>query len=671
LAAAKALLPSSSACDAPPVCTPQQAVTQTKHWSLGAKLALVGAPFLLLALLSTAATLWVSWQLDGGAAAVNEAGRMRMQSYRMALSVSTGETQALANQVAQFDKSLALLRSGDPDRPLFVPWDPQVRTRFTVVERGWANYQRRWIQSSPTPLLELRAQTVALVSDIDALVSSIEAHLAHWTAVLHLLQVSMLAMAVLGAAVLLYTGYLFVLEPVGQLKYAIEKMLRGDFSARVERVTSDEFGTLADGFNGMAEHVQSMYRNLESKVAEKTAQLEEKHERLESLYEVTALVAKATTLDELAQGFSNSIRRIAHADGVALRWSDQSNQRYLMLAAQGLPSTLVDAELCIDKGDCHCGAPATEPGMRVIRIQPEGHTSLNHCAKAGYKTVVNIPVRLHDRLMGEVDLFFHAIVNPAPAERSLLEALSSHLASAMENLRLSALDREAAVSQERHLLARELHDSIAQSLAFLKIQVQLMRDALRLGDASQINLVLEEIDVGVRESYGDVRELLLHFRTRTNTEDIEPALATTLRKFEHQSGLKASLTIQGQGMPLSPDLQIQVLHIVQEALSNVRKHARASQVWVDVQQQPCWRFEVRDDGMGFITRNEQLDETHVGLRIMSERAQRIGACLEVISTPGHGSSAILTLPLPASPMSAHSVAENIDTRPTATLVGPV
>ena len=386
---------------------------------------------------------------------------------------------------------------------------------------------------------------------------------------------------------------------------------------------------------------------------------------------MTALVAKATTLDELAQGFSNSIRRIAHADGVALRWSDQSNQRYLMLAAQGLPSTLVDAELCIDKGDCHCGAPATEPGMRVIRIQPEGSTSLNHCAKAGYKTVVNIPIRLHDRLMGEVDLFFHAIFNPAPAERSLLEALSSHLASAMENLRLSALDREAAVSQERHLLARELHDSIAQSLAFLKIQVQLMRDALRLGDASQINLVLEEIDVGVRESYGDVRELLLHFRTRTNTEDIEPALATTLRKFEHQSGLKTSLTIQGQGMPLSPDLQIQVLHIVQEALSNVRKHARASQVWVDVQQQPCWRFEVRDDGMGFITHNEQLDETHVGLRIMSERAQRIGAFLEVISTPGHGSSAILTLPLPASPMSVRSASENNDTRPTVTLVGPI
>ena len=103
-------------------------------------------------------------------------------------------------------------------------------------------------------------------------------------------------------------------------------------------------------------------------------------------------------------------------------------------------------------------------------------------------------------------------------------------------------------------------------------------------------------------------------------------------------------------MPLSPDLQIQVLHIVQEALSNVRKHARASQVWLDVQQQPAWRFEVRDDGVGFRPGTDQLDETHVGLRIMSERAQRIGAELDVISTPGHGSSIVLTLPVRAHPM---------------------
>lgn len=633
--------------------TPNMTATQTR-WTLGAKLALVGTPFLLLALLSTALTLWVSWQLDGGAAAVNEAGRMRMQSYRMALAVGSGESQELPRQIEEFTQSLNLLRNGDAERPLFVPWDDKVRRNFEIVEQDWKRFHDQWLARPPSRLTELREQTVAFAADIDTMVTSIEAHMSRWTAILHMLQMGVLILAVLGAAVLLFTGYLFVLEPVSQLKQAIQKIQGGDFGARVDRVTTDEFGTLAEGFNALAEHLQSMYHNLESKVLEKTAELEEKRERLESLYEVTALVARATSLEDLAQDFSQRVMRIAHADGVALRWSDQANQRYLMLAASGLPASMVKDEQCLHTGDCHCGVPSIANGLTVIPIHALPPDSMKHCAKAGFGTVVNVPIRLHERLLGEVDLFFHAKVTPTASERSLLEALNSHLASAMENLRLHAMGREAAISGERNFLARELHDSIAQSLAFLKIQVQLMRDALQSKDELEIQKVLEEIDTGVRESYGDVRELLMHFRTRTNAEDIEPALATTLRKFEHQSGLKTTMAIAGNGMPLSPDLQIQVLHIVQEALSNVRKHARASQVWLNVQQQPEWRFEVRDDGVGFNVNNHDLSETHVGLRIMTERAQRIGATLEVISTLLHGTSVILTLPPPAHPMPATS-----------------
>lgn len=627
-------------------------MTHTRHWSLGAKLLMVGAPFMLLVFMATVATLWVSWQLDGGAAAVNEAGRMRMQSYRLSLSIGTGNTQLVPEHAAEFDRSLATLKQGDPNRPLFVPWDDDTRQRFAVVETDWARYQQRWIQAAPQRFEELSSDTVRFAADIDHFVNGIEVHLARWTALLHLLQLSMLGSVILGATVLLYTGYMFVLEPVGQLKQAIEKIQLGDFEARVARVTSDEFGTLAEGFNGMAEHLQSMYRNLESKVAEKTRLLQEKSERLASLYEVTALVTKATSLDTLAQEFTQSLAKISHADGVALRWSSQGGQRYLLLATHGLPLNMVDAEQCIYSGDCACGSADPGAGLSVIPIHDLSAAQQPHCARAGFETLVTIPVRLHGHFMGEVDLFFHARTEPTPAERSLFEALSSHLASGMENLRLNALEKEAAVSQERHLLARELHDSIAQSLAFLKIQVQLMRDALKSGQADEVAKILEEIDVGVKESYGDVRELLLHFRTRTNTEDIEPALATTLQKFELQSGIKSTLSMQGQGLPLSPDVQIQVLHILQEALSNIRKHAHASQAWLDVQQQPNWRFEVRDDGIGFNPDADQHDQTHVGLRIMAERAQRIGAQIDLVSTPLRGSSVILTLPSVPHP-SAH------------------
>ncbi len=620
-------------------------MTQTKHWSLGAKLALVATPFLLVALALIATTLWVSWQLEGGAAAINEAGRMRMQAYRMASSVGAGERAQLPVQAAEFDHSLRLLQDGDPERPLFVPWDPMLRTHFASVLADWRAFRAQWIHGNPAGSAELQGDTASFVDHIDALVSAIESRMSGWTATLHLAQLAMMAFAIMATGVLVYAGYRFVLEPVAMLTQAIDRVEQGDFSARVPRVGSDEFGTLADGFNGMAAHVQAMYQHLETRVMEKTSELQDKRERLEALYDVTTLVAGATTLKQLTQGFVRRMRPVAKADGAALRWCDESNERYLMLASEGLPASMVEAEHCVRSGDCHCGSPPMPLGLRVIPVRSMQPDRLHHCAIAGFKTVVSIPIRLHDRLMGEIDLFFHAQCSISDSERSLLEALTAHLAAAMENLRLNALEKEAAVSQERSFLARELHDSIAQSLAFLKIQVQLMQDAFNQQDPLQAQRVLAEIDTGVRESYADVRELLVHFRTRANAEAIEPALQTTLRKFQQQSGLPGSMQMEGNGLPLAADVQLQVLHVIQEALSNVRKHAGATQVWLDVQQQPMWRFEVRDDGTGFFNGAEAHDETHVGLRIMQERAQRIGAHLEVHSSPGRGTSVVLSLPL--------------------------
>ncbi|MEP7296734.1 MAG: type IV pili methyl-accepting chemotaxis transducer N-terminal domain-containing protein [Burkholderiales bacterium] len=614
-----------------------------RNWTLGAKLFLVATPFLLVALCSIGALVWMSLQLEGGAASVNEAGRMRMQAYRMLLSAGAGDAAALPQQVAEFERSLVLLRKGDPDRPLFVPWDETVRQSFKTVERDWERF-RQLLEAAPTPAIHNAGPNVAtFTAHIDEFVDAIETHLSRWTSMMHLLQIALMALAVVGAAVLLYTGYLFVLEPVSLLKQAIHRIQGGELHARVDCPTTDEFGTLAAGFNDMAAQLQSMYRNLESKVHEKTAQLEEKHERLESLYEVTNLVTRALTLDELATHFTNSVARVARADGVALRWTDETNSRYLMLASHGLPASMVEAEHCLGAGDCHCGSPSAPPGARVIAIRDLQAPRLLHCTRAGFETIVSVPIRLHDRVMGELELFYHAQIEISDAERSWLEALTVQVAGAMENLRLNALGLEAAVSQERSFLARELHDSIAQSLAFLKIQVQLMRDAIARGDPREVDHVLDEVDLGVRESYGDVRELLMHFRTRANAEDIVPALMTTLRKFEHQTGLKATLNMSGQGLPLGPDTQIQVLHIIQEALSNVRKHAYASQVWLDVQQQPRWRFELRDDGKGFSANEGHADETHVGLRIMAERAEKLGAQFEVLSSEERGTSIVLTL----------------------------
>jgi two-component system nitrate/nitrite sensor histidine kinase NarX len=249
---------------------------------------------------------------------------------------------------------------------------------------------------------------------------------------------------------------------------------------------------------------------------------------LEALYEVSAFLARATTIEELSRGFTQRVRAVLSADAVAVRWSDDANQRYLMLASDALPADMLEDERSLIAGACACGNLQPDARIRVIPIQSHEAAPMRHCAKAGYESLVSVPVRLQQRLIGEIDLFFRKPVELSADETELLDALASHLASALEGLRATALEREAAVGEERSLLARELHDSIAQSLAFLKIQAQLLRNAIDRQQADKVQTTLDELDEGLRESIGDVRELLVHFRTRTNTENIEGALQETL-----------------------------------------------------------------------------------------------------------------------------------------------
>ena len=345
-----------------------------------------------------------------------------------------------------------------------------------------------------------------------------------------------------------------------------------------------------------------------------------------------------------AQGFVQQIRRVAGADAAAVRWSNEANERYVLLAGDGLPVAMAEGEHCLHTGSCLCGQPQAQARTRVIPITPSTEVALPYCRDAGFETMVTIPVKMQMRMLGEVNLFFRSPVEMTDELRDLLEAMTRHLASAMEGLRATALEREAAVAEERSLLARELHDSIAQSLAFLKIQTQLLHDAVARGDEAKRDRSIGELNVGVRECYSDVRELLVHFRTRTSEEDIESALRATLSKFEHQTGMVTTLGMVGHGLPLAQDVQIQVLHMVQEALSNVRKHSGATRVELRVYRHPRWRFEVQDNGIGFDVGAVPPDSVHVGLGIMRERAHRIGAMVQVESTPGAGVRVCIELP---------------------------
>jgi two-component system nitrate/nitrite sensor histidine kinase NarX len=355
----------------------------------------------------------------------------------------------------------------------------------------------------------------------------------------------MMALAIAGAVTMLYTGYLFVINPLDNLQQGLRSIESGDFSTRVEVDSQDEFGRVAQGFNGMAAELQTLYAGLEAQMQLKTQHIEAQRARLATLYEISAFSASANSIQELSRGFAQRVRAVMQADAVAVRWSDEANERFLMLASDCLPLELLEEERSLLAGACACGSLKPDARTRVMPILGHEASPMRSCARAGYESVVSVPVRLQQRLLGEIDLFFRTTVQLSAEEGDLLDALASHLASGLESLRADALEREAAVGEERALLARELHDSIAQSLAFLKIQVQLLRSASQKSQVQNVQTALDELDAGLRESILDVRELLVHFRTRTNTLDIETALQETLQKFKHQTGLPALFQISG------------------------------------------------------------------------------------------------------------------------------
>ena len=177
--------------------------------TLSVRLARIGAVLLIVTLCSIGLTAYVTRQLDGGAAAVNEAGRMRMQAWRMAAGAGgSANLSDLQAWVTQFDQSLSLLHDGDPSRPLFMPRAETVQVRFAAVVKRWRDLEggKALLLSDSGPAGFAR-QVEPFVAAIDELVGAIEGELSGQTAVLNLFQIIMMTLAVGGAVIMIYTGH--------------------------------------------------------------------------------------------------------------------------------------------------------------------------------------------------------------------------------------------------------------------------------------------------------------------------------------------------------------------------------------------------------------------------------------------------------------------------------
>ncbi|MBI4938610.1 MAG: type IV pili methyl-accepting chemotaxis transducer N-terminal domain-containing protein [Nitrosomonadales bacterium] len=616
--------------------------------------------YFFVALVAISSTLYVSWRLEGGAAAINDAGSERMRSFHIAFLLAQYVQQPspevrgdIEAKVRQFEKVLGDLERGDPERPLSLPKDKEVRAQMGELQRTWKGdikpRIKRILDSEQQSeqefmLAEYRPVVGRFVDSVNKLVAMVELSNARATTLLRTFQIGLISLALIGTVLLMKLFSLMVVRPVNGLREGIQRMGKADFGVRLRVEKKDEFGELAEGFNQMADQLQDLYANLEQRVEEKSRSIEVKNRELAVLYDVAAFLNSSTAAEPLCDIVLDKLATLMDARDGVVRLVDPKGEKLKIVASLGVSKSFLDEETCQAVGNSLCGEVARDGvAMCADFSSPLQRLPMHACKRDGFQSVVAIPIRSKQQILGMINLFFETPRILPPSEIRLLESVGQHLGVAIENQRLIAREKEMAVSEERNLLAQELHDSIAQSLAFLNIQVQLLRDDLKQGQISTALQGLEQIREGVQESYDDVRELLVHFRTRVGSADLETAVRSALEKFEGQTGIRATFSFRGTVPELPPEHVLQAMHIVHESLSNVRKHAKASCVDVELVCDGECSLRIRDDGVGFDAARDTGD-THVGLSIMRERAYRIDAELTLESAPGKGTLMRLALP---------------------------
>lgn len=618
------------------------------------------AGFLFVAMLAIGGTLLLSWQLEGSAAAINVAGSLRMNSYRIGMQMATDganlSTPAAAqvrSQLAHVDAILTQLGKGDPRRPVFLPPSAEIRAEFNKVAIAWRRNVAPQVQAllqtrapdSPERLRALRVEIDAFVREADQLVNMIERDSEQRTFWLRSSQLMLLALALIGTVSVIYLFFNMIVAPVERLQAGMERMRERDFEVRLPVEGKDEFSQLAHGFNQMADRLQGLYGGLKQLVSNKTAALEEQNRELALLYDSAAYVQQQQSAEALCDGFLQRLIDYFKADGGSVRVLDPARGNLHMLVHRGLSEEMADSEHCIKVGECLCGEAVQKKVSVVHDMRSMARRDQLRCHREGYATVSVFHIHAQGQHLGFFNLHFRTPATFNAAQRALLDTLGQLLGTAIENQRLAAREREMAVSEERNLVAQGLHDSIAQGLNFLNLQVQMLEQSVRGGKAEEVEAIVPALRAGVAESYQDVRELLNNFRTRLPDGNVAASLKETVEKFERQSGIAVHLEADTDGAPFPREYQLQMLFIAQEALSNIRKHAQASKVTVRLHDRQDFMLSIEDDGVGFEPAALQAKgDGHIGLHIMRERAQRIEAQLRVESRPGGGTRVELRVP---------------------------
>jgi signal transduction histidine kinase len=258
-----------------------------------------------------------------------------------------------------------------------------------------------------------------------------------------------------------------------------------------------------------------------------------------------------------------------------------------------------------------------------------------------------VPIRGPIGILGELWIGRRSASPFTERDRGFLVTLSGLAAIAITSAQMRESGRQRAVLAERERIAREMHDSLAQVLGVTHLRLRALDAREEVRSSPEMAEELSELADISQEAYQDVREAILGLRDSSRTErGLEDNLRAYLAKYSQQCKIKTSLDSElDHELALSPRCEVQVIRVIQEALTNVRKHSGAKSVIVHVtESESATTFVVQDDGHGFDPGGSLLDRDGFGLFTMRERTELLNGSLTIDSAPGRGTRVIVEVP---------------------------
>ncbi len=360
----------------------------------------------------------------------------------------------------------------------------------------------------------------------------------------------------------------------------------------------------------------------------------------QALYEIGLEITSLQDIQKILDTIVDQAREILGSETAALCLA-RDNDRGLRLAG------------CSGPPDAFPRAPSQVTPL-PLTIVPERPTDLDPDAPCpalapGYRVShLSAPLRVGTAVIGELCVSSRTPRRFAERHRELLARLADMAAIAINNARLLEAERHMAVLEERERLALEMHDSLAQVLGYLHLKALTTKRTLARGLVAKVKEELDDMATMAHEAYLDVREAILALREASSpAAGIVATLTEYLQKFSRQAGIHAEIEVEeGETPQFSPEAEVQLIRVVQEALTNVRKHANAEKVWIRIgRQNGDTSICIEDDGQGFDTSSLQEDAQRFGVRTMKERVEGVGGRFEIASSLGKGTTVSIHFPI--------------------------